>query len=77
MRGRKQLRKTKPVVQVLESDGQLFVWFYPKDEPRALAGAIDVDLAADAARYGQDLVGELIDKALWMADRRSIDTGSA
>jgi hypothetical protein len=63
-------RKKQPVVWVLQSGGQLHVWFCPDGEPQTLAGAVDVGLAADAMRYGQDLVGELIDTALWMADRR-------
>src|SRR5262245_37968941 len=67
----KQPREKQPVVRVLKSGGQLHVWFCRDGEPTTLAGAVAVSLAADAWRYGQDLVGELIDKALWMADRRS------
>jgi hypothetical protein len=36
-----------------------------------LAGAVDIGLAADGMRCGQDLVEELIDSALWMADREA------
>jgi hypothetical protein len=64
-------RKKQPVVRVLKSGGQLHVWFCPDGEPRTLAGAVDIGLAADAMRYGQDLVEELIDSALWMADRQA------
>jgi hypothetical protein len=56
---------------VLKSDGQWHVWFCCDGEPRTLAGAVGVGLVADARRYGQDLVGELVDKALWMADRQT------
>ena len=68
----KQSREKQAVVRVLESGGQLHVWFCRDGKPRTLAGAVDVSLAADARRYGQDLVGELVDKALWMADRQAM-----
>ena len=61
----------QPVVRVLKSGGQMRVWFCPKGATRRLAGTIDIGLAADARRHGQDLVGELVDRALWMADRRA------
>ncbi len=64
----KRPREKRPAVRVLKSGGQLHVWFCRDGEPRTLAGAVDVNLAADARRYGQDLVGELVDRALWMAD---------
>jgi hypothetical protein len=41
-----------------------------------LVGTVNIGLAADALRYGQDLVGELIDKALWMADRHVMNAGN-
>jgi len=63
--------RSQPVVRVLKSGGQLQVWLCPSGAPRRRAGAVDAGLAADALRYGQDLVGELIDDALWMAERRS------
>jgi hypothetical protein len=63
--------KARSAVRVVKVGGQLQVWFCPRYQPRVLAGAIGVGLAEDALRYGQDLLGELIDKALWMADRRS------
>ena len=69
-RSKKQRR-----VRVLKSGGQVQVWFYPGGAPRTLAGAVNADLAADARRYGQDLVDELIERALWMADRHSVDAG--
>jgi hypothetical protein len=65
-----QSRERQMVVRVLKSGGQLHVWFRRDGEPRKLAGIVDVSLAADARRHGQDLVGELVDKALWMAERR-------
>ena len=64
-------RKKQPVVRVLQSGGQLHVWFCPDGAPQTLAGAVNIGLAADAMRYGQDLVEELIDSALWMADRQA------
>jgi len=68
----KQPRAEQSVVRILESGGQFFVWFCRDGEPATLAGAVDASLAADARRYGQDLVGELVDRALWIAERRSM-----
>ena len=70
MRRRSRSATKRPLVRVLKSGGQLHVWFCPRGKPRTLAGAVHARVAADAERYGQDLLGELIDKALWMADRR-------
>jgi hypothetical protein len=66
----KQRRENQAAVRVLKSGGQLHVWFCRDGEPQVFAGAVDVSLATDAQRYGQDLVGELVDRALWMAERR-------
>ena len=62
---------SRSVVRVEKTGGQLHVWFCPQYRPRVLAGSIGIDLTKDALRYGQDLVGELIDRALRMADRRT------
>ncbi len=70
-------RKKQPAVRVLKSGGQMHVWFYPDGAPRKLAGAINIGLAEDAKRYGQDLVGDLVDRALWMADRGARPAGDA
>jgi len=61
----------RQVVRVLKSRGRFDVWFCRKGKRRALAGSIGAALAADAQRHGQDLVGELVDNALRMADRRA------
>jgi hypothetical protein len=65
----KQPREKEQAVRVLSSDGQFHVLLCRRGEPTRLAGVVAVSLAADAWRCGQDLVGELIDRALWMADR--------
>ncbi len=61
----------RSVVRVSKSGGQFHVWFCPDGKRQTLAGAIGVGVAADAHRYGQDLVGELVDRALLMADRHA------
>jgi hypothetical protein len=48
----------------------LRVWYCEKGEPLKLTGTIPTALANDASRYGQDLVGEFVDKALRIAERR-------
>jgi hypothetical protein len=60
----------KPVVQVLRFQDELEVWLCDNGEPRSLTGTVNTALAVDAPRHGQDLVGELIDRTLWEADRR-------
>lgn len=64
-------RKRERVVRVLSSSGRLQVWLYEDGAPHLLAGSVDAALASDAERHGQDLVGELVDRALREADRRS------
>ena len=72
MTKRRQLRHVQTAVRVLEEDGRFHVWLCHGGRRLALAGAVGTSLAADAQRYGQDLVEELVDKALWMADRRAM-----
>jgi len=64
-------RKKQMSVRVTSSDGYLQVWLCGSDRPQLLTGTVKADLACDAGRYGQDLVGELVDRALKEADRRS------
>ena len=60
-------------VQVVSSGEQLHVWYCENGQRVALAGTIADEVASDASRYGQDLVGELVDEALRIADRRSLN----
>ena len=60
-----------PVVEVVRSREQLQVWLRDSGR-RQLTGMIGIELASDAIRLGQDLVGTLVDRALREADRRSL-----
>jgi hypothetical protein len=60
----------KPVVRVLRFQDRLGVWLCDKGKLHSLTGTVNIALAADASRYGQDLVGALIDRTLREADRR-------
>ena len=51
---------------------QIVVWLELDGRRRERVGAVNRDLAADAWRYGQDLVGELVETALQEADRREL-----
>jgi hypothetical protein len=48
----------------------LRVWYCENGEPLKLTGTIPAALANDASRYGQDFVGDLVDKTLRIAERR-------
>ena len=50
---------------------QIVVWLEFHGRRRERVGAVNRELAADASRYGQDLVDELVETALQMADRRA------
>jgi hypothetical protein len=63
----------KLTVQVISSRRQVHVWYCENGQPVALAGTIADEVASDASRYGQDLVGELVDQALRIADRRRME----
>ena len=65
-------RRKRMSVRVTASKGCLQVWLCGGDRPQLLTGTVKADLACDAGRYGQDLVGELVDRALREADRQSI-----
>jgi hypothetical protein len=69
MAGEKQSSSARRVVRVVKSREHFHVWFCRDGKRHTLAG-VTVSLAEDARRYGQDLVGELIDKVLRMADRQ-------
>jgi hypothetical protein len=56
---------------VVRSREQLQVWLCDRRR-RQLTGSIGTELASDAKRLGQDLVGNLVDRALREADRRSV-----
>jgi hypothetical protein len=64
-------RRRPPIVEVVKSREQLQIWLCD-DEGRQLAGSIGLELVSDAKRLGQDLVGNLVEKALREADRRSM-----
>ena len=61
-----------PRVRVLRAGKRFEVWLYQAGRRRQLTGSVDVRLASDAGRRGQDLVGDLVDKSLKEADRRSL-----
>ena len=63
-------RKSLPKVLVSRSGERLQVWLYQVGRRRALAGSVNVGLADDALRHGQDLVNELVEESLREADRR-------
>jgi hypothetical protein len=72
----KRLRKsgrtlTKSSVRLSQSQGQVHVWLCNQGKPLARTGVVNTKLVSDARRYGQDLVGELIDRTLREADRMS------
>jgi hypothetical protein len=64
--------KRKAVVRIVRSRDQLEVWLCKNGKPETLTGTVNTTLAVDATRYGQDLIEELIERALWESDRRSI-----
>ena len=70
-RARKMLSNgsnTPPFWRLSTQGEQIIVWFdYPR--PKRV-GVVNRRLAADATRYGQDLVGQLVDKALWETERQ-------
>ena len=49
---------------------EIVVWLDGKGARPKRIGSVNRRLAADARRYGQDLVGDLVDSALLEADRR-------
>lgn len=68
-RARTKLPKgTRPPWRITTQGDLIVVWFNGT-QPKKV-GAVNRRLAADARRHGQDLVGHLVDKALWEADRQ-------
>lgn len=49
---------------------EIVVWLDGKGARPKRIGSVNRRLAADARRYGQDLVGDLVESALLEADRR-------
>jgi hypothetical protein len=74
---RRQSANKRPVVQVIRSARHLHVWYCEDGKRHELAGTITAAIEADARRYGQDLLGDLIDRALRMADRRRTEAQRA
>jgi hypothetical protein len=72
MTGERQARNSRRVVRVLKSGEHYHVWFCHQGKQHTLAGMVGIGLANDARRHGQDLVGNLVDKALQMADRQAM-----
>ena len=74
---RRSKRSSLPprAVKVVTSGGQVYVWYCENGRHVALAGTIADEVAIDASRYGQDLVGELVDQALRIADRKRMELG--
>ena len=59
---------TPPFWRLSTQGEQIIVWFdYPR--PKRV-GVVNRRLAADATRYGQDLVGQLVEKALREVERQ-------
>jgi hypothetical protein len=58
-------------VKINRADTRFEVWLCPNADPPELAGTIDAGLAADARHHGQDLVEELVERALRQAARRN------
>ena len=49
---------------------EIVIWFEFPDGRRKRIGTVNRHLATDASRHGQDLVGELVERALQEADRQ-------
>jgi hypothetical protein len=64
-------RMRSSIVEVVRSREQLHIWLCDSRR-RQLTGSISIELASDAKRLGQDLVGNLVDRALREAERRSV-----
>ena len=71
MKGGAGRRTRSPIIEVVKSHEQLQIWLCD-DAGRQLTGSVGLELASDAKRLGQDLVDQLVEKALREADRRSV-----
>ena len=56
---------------MIETPERFQTWLSKHGE-RQLAGSVNIQLALDAKRLGQDLVGELVENALRDAERHFI-----
>ena len=74
-RSAKGVRAGRPtqasIVEVVRSREQLQVWLRDSRR-RQLTGTIGIELASDAKRLRQDLVGTLVDRALREAERNRL-----
>lgn len=62
--------RTKSVVwRCTEDEREISVWLDMAGRPRSRIGRINKILVHDALRHGQDLVGELVERALVKAER--------
>jgi hypothetical protein len=61
---------TQPPWRVSTNADQIVVWLTSHSTRPKRIGAVSRQLAADASRYGQDLVGNLVETALQEAERR-------
>jgi hypothetical protein len=71
MKARAGRWERSPIIKVVRSRERLQIWLCD-DAGRQLTGSIGIELASDAKRLGQDLVDQLVEKALREADRRSV-----
>jgi hypothetical protein len=74
---RRRFASKQPAVKVIRRARHLRVWYCENGKRRELAGTIPTAIEADARRYGQDLLGNLIDRALRIADRRRTEARGA
>ena len=64
-------RARSVVWRCAEDEREISVWLDMAGRPRARIGRINKLLVRDARRHGQDLVEELVEKALMKAERLS------
>jgi hypothetical protein len=63
-------------VQIVRSRREFGIWYCENGKRLSLVGTVATHLAIDANRHGQDLVGELVEQALRLADRRRTEAGT-
>lgn len=64
------LKSAPGTIRLLVRGHQIVVWLDLPGRRRKRIGTVNRDLATDARRYRQDLVGKLAETALQEADRR-------
>lgn len=72
--GRKSNVRDHSDIIVLPAGKRLEVWLCPAGRTTRRLGTVGVGLATDARRYGQDLIGELIEKAMKELERGATRT---